>query len=276
MAKNELVRNGEDSELQKAKIIAFVHHKGGTGKTTSCLNIAGWLVRMEKQVLVVDLDPQGNATTGLGIDRGTIEVSIYDVLLGQRNIEEVILETDSGIYLAPSSIDLLTAETRMAGKINNTTILRESLRNVVRHFDYILIDVPPGSTLLMINGIVVSQNIIVPLDSGVFAYETMETLKVLVLDLNEELGIEPNVMMVLLREYSSSIFDKGPTKGVKKLVKGFLKANVTSKVEVFTIPFSRNVYRAQMKGTPISHYAPFSDVGRAYKRIAKEILNKEE
>lgn len=275
MAKNELVRNGEDSELQKAKIIAFVHHKGGTGKTTSCLNIAGWLVRMEKQVLVVDLDPQGNATTGLGIDRGTIEVSIYDVLLGQRNIEEVILETDSGIYLAPSSIDLLTAETRMAGKINNTTILRESLRNVVRHFDYILIDVPPGSTLLMINGIVVSQNIIVPLDSGVFAYETMETLKVLVLDLNEELGIEPNVMMVLLREYSSSIFDKGPTKGVKKLVKGFLKANVTSKVEVFTIPFSRNVYRAQMKGTPISHYAPFSDVGRAYKRIAKEILNKE-
>ena len=275
MAKNELVRNGEDSELQKAKIIAFVHHKGGTGKTTSCLNIAGWLVRMEKQVLVVDLDPQGNATTGLGIDRGTIEVSIYDVLLGQRNIEEVILETDSGIYLAPSSIDLLTAETRMAGKINNTTILRESLRNVVRHFDYILIDVPPGSTLLMINGIVVSQNIIVPLDSGVFAYETMETLKVLVLDLNEELGIEPNVMMVLLREYSSSIFDKGPTKGVKKLIKRFLAANVTSKVEVFTIPFSRNVYRAQMKGTPISHYAPFSDVGRAYKRIAKEILNKE-
>ncbi|MFB0559971.1 MAG: ParA family protein [Candidatus Lokiarchaeia archaeon] len=276
MAKNELVRNGEDSKLQKAKIIAFVHHKGGTGKTTSCLNIAGWLVRMEKQVLVVDLDPQGNATTGLGIDRSTIEVSIYDVLLGQRNIEEVILETDSGIYLAPSSIDLLTAETRMAGKINNTTILRESLRNVVRHFDYILIDVPPGSTLLMINGIVASQNIIVPLDSGVFAYETMETLKVLVLDLNEELGIEPNVMMVLLREYSSSIFDKGPTEGVKKLIKRFLAANVTSKVEIFTIPFSRNVYRAQMKGTPISHYAPFSDVGKAYKKIAKEILNKEE
>lgn len=273
MAKNMFVKNANDSQAPSAISIAFVHHKGGTGKTTSCLNVAGWLARMKKKVLVVDLDPQGNATCGLGVDRKTIDLSIYDVFFGQRGIEEIILETDSGVHLAPSSIDLLAAETHMAGQINNTGILRENLGSVEEHFDYILIDVPPGSTLLMINGIVASENIIIPLDSGIFAYETMETLKTLVIDLNEELGVETNIVMVLLREYSTTFFGKGPTREVKKLLKGFLAENLSSGVKVFTIPFSRKVHRAQMKGMPISHYAPYSDVGRAYRRVAKEVVN---
>lgn len=275
MARNKFMRNTNDSEAQNAKLIAFVHHKGGTGKTTSCLNIAGWLVKMKKKVLVVDLDPQGNATTGLGIDRTTIDSSIYEVLFAQRDIEEAILETDSSIYLVPSSVDLLAAETHMAGQIGSTSILKENLKHIEEYFDYILLDVPPGSTLLMINGIVASENIIIPLDSGVFAFETMETLKTLVIDLSEELGVKTNVMMVLLREYSASIFDKGPTVEIKELLKEFFKANNISNVGIFTIPFSRKVYKAQMKGMPISHYAPYSDVGRTYRRIANEILGYE-
>ena len=276
MVKNKFIRDKEESETQNATSIAFVHHKGGTGKTTSCLNIAGWLAKMKKQVLVVDLDPQGNATSGLGVDRKTIDSSTYEVLFGQKNIEEVILETDSGVYLAPSSLDLLAAETHMAGQINNSRILKANLSVIEDHFDYILIDVPPGSTLLMINGIVASENIIIPLDSGVFAFETMETLKTLVLDLREEVGVETNVMMMLLKGYSTSILDWGPTKEIKKMLKEFLKENSIPDVDIFTIPFSRNIYKAQMKGRPISHYAPYSDVGRAYKRIAKEILNYSE
>lgn len=273
MIKNRFIRNPEDNETESAKTIAFVHHKGGTGKTTSCLNIAGWLVKMKQKVLVIDLDPQGNATSGLGVARNTCEGSIYDVFFGQHNIEEVILETDSGIYLAPSSLDLLAAETHMAGQINNTRILKARLGVIEDHFDYILIDVPPGSTLLMINGIVTSENIIIPLDSGVFAFETMETLKTLVLDLREEVGVETNVMMMLLKGYSTSILDWGPTREIKKMLKEFLAENNIPQVKLFTIPFSRNIYKAQMKGRPISHYAPYSDVGRAYKRIAKEIVN---
>ena len=256
-----------------AKKIAFVHHKGGTGKTTSCLNIAGWLAKMKKQVLVVDLDPQGNATAGLGIDRKSLDSSIYDVFFGQHNIEEVILETDSGVYLAPSSLDLLATETHMAGKINNTRILKASLGNIEESFDYILIDVHPGSTLLMINGMVAAENIIIPLDSGVFAFETMETLKTLVLDLRDEIGVKTNIMMMLLKGYSSSIFDWGPTREIKKLLKGFLKENNIPDVSIFTIPFSRDIYKAQMKGKPISHYAPYGEVGRVYRRVAKEIVD---
>lgn len=259
----------KESEL---KTIAFVHHKGGTGKTTSCINIAGWLVKIKKQVLVVDLDPQGNATTGLGIDRKTIDSSTYDLLSDQKRIENIILETDSGVYLAPSSLDLLAVETHMVGQINNTVILREKLGDVGKYFDYVLIDVPPGSTLLMINGIVASENIIIPLDSGIFAYEAMETLKTLLIYLNEEIGIETNVMMVLLRKHSSSVFDTSHASEVKE----FLSENLTSEVEIITIPFSKKVCKAQMMGMPISHYAPHSAVGKVYKMIAKEILKIED
>lgn len=270
MAKNVLLRDRADAG--GVKTIAFVHHKGGTGKTTSCINIAGWLSRMRKKVLVVDLDPQGNATNGLGVERRSLEGSVYDVLFGEKNSEEVILETTSGVYLMPSSIDLLAAEIHLSGQINNTCILKERLEGIEGSFDYVLIDVPPGSTLLMINGIVASQNVIIPLDSGIFSYETLETLKALVLDLSEKLQIEVNIMMILLRQYATTFFDRIPTYQVRKLVRGFLEKNNISSVDIFTIPFSRKVYSAQMRGVPISHYAPYSDAGRGYKRIAKEIV----
>ena len=260
---------------EAAKNIAFVHHKGGTGKTTSCLNIAGWLSKMNRKVLVVDLDPQGNATTGLGVDRETVDSSLYDVLFGQKNIEEIILETNSGVQLAPSSLDLLAAEIHMAGQVNNTLILKENLSDAKKYFDYILIDVPPGSTMLMINGIVAAENIIIPLDSGIFAYETMETLKTLLMDLSEEIGVETNIMMVLLRKCPISIFGKSSTVEIKELLKEFLNASDVPSIKILTIPFSRKIYKAQMEGEPISHYAPSSGVGRAYKIVTQEILDRE-
>lgn len=256
-----------------AKTIAFVHHKGGTGKTTACVNIAGWLNKMKKRVLVIDLDPQGNATAGLGIDRRAVEDTIYDVMFGYKDLGRVILETDSGVYLAPSSLDLLAAETHMAGRPDNTAILKSCIREVEKFFDYILIDVPPGSTLLMINGIVAAENIIIPVDSGVFAYETLETLKTLIIDLAEELGVEVNIMMVLLKQYPGAGFWCNPTDEVKKMLKRFLSENNIPEVEICKVPFSAKIYKSQMKGKPISVFAPRSDVGKAYKRITKRILN---
>ena len=271
--KQTFVKTLRTDEAHPAERIAFVHHKGGTGKTTSCLNIAGWLAKMNQKVLVVDLDPQGNATAGLGVDRKATEGSIYEVLFGASRIEEIILETDSGVYLAPSSIDLLAAETQMAGQANNAILLRENLGSVENHFDYILIDVPPGSTQLMINGIVASENVIIQLDSGVFAYETLETLKILVIDLSEELGVETNVMMVLIREYPGSLFDQGPTREIRNLVKEFLASNGMPDVKIWTIPFSRKVYQAQMRGMPISHFAPDSYVGKVYQGITRYVVS---
>ena len=194
---------------------------------------------MKKQVLIVDLDPQGNATAGLSVDRNSMDSSIYDVLLGFKSIDEVILETDSGIYLAPSSLALLAAENQMSGLINNTSILKEKLDYIGDSFDYILIDVPPGSTLLMVNGIVAAGNIIIPLDSEIFAYEAMVTLKTLIIELNRKLGIETNIMMVLLRKYGTSMFDQGPNRAISKLLKEFLAVNNIPTVKRSSFPFLR-------------------------------------
>lgn len=101
---------------KKARTITFFHQKGGTGKTTSCLNIAGWLTRMKNKVLVIDLDPQGNASSGLGIDRTACENSIHDVLFGHKELYEVILETEAGVFLAPSSPDLLAGDFHLAAQ----------------------------------------------------------------------------------------------------------------------------------------------------------------
>ena len=271
MLRNMTTRKRDESECQSAKTIAFVHHKGGTGKTTSALNIAGWLTKMKKKVLVIDLDPQGNATTGLGVDRRAIDGSIYDVLFVQKDIREIVLETDSGIFLAPSSLDLLAAETHKFGQINNTGILRENLSSVETYFDFILIDLPPGSSLLVVTGIVASENIIIPVDAGVFAYETMENLKTFMVALDEELGVEANIMMILLRGHSIPIF--GAMREVKKFLREFLTENNIPSVKIFTILFSHKIYKAQMRGMPISHYAPHSIVGRVYKKIAAELLS---
>ena len=150
-------------------------------------------------------------------------------------------------------------------------ILRDRLSDVYNQFDYILIDTPPCSTLLMMMGISAFENIIIPLDSGVFAFETLSTLKSLLVELLKEAGVETNLQMILLRKPSDSIFDIRQAWEIKKLVKGFLRENNMSQVRIFSIPFSRKIYRAQMKGLPVSHYAPFSPVGKCYKKIAREI-----
>jgi chromosome partitioning protein len=161
MFKNIFNKQAIAQEKKSALTIAFAHHKGGIGKTTSCLNVAGWLVKFGKKVLVIDFDPQGNATTGLGVDRHSIDSSIYNVLFEHKDFNEIILETDSGVYLAPASLDLLAVEPQLINQADKTAILKKKLAEIQQYFDYILIDTPPGSTLLMINGIVAAENIII-------------------------------------------------------------------------------------------------------------------
>ncbi|MFH1824004.1 MAG: hypothetical protein ABH873_02100 [Candidatus Firestonebacteria bacterium] len=130
-------------------------------------------------------------------------------------------------------------------------------------------DVPPGSTFFMRTGIVTCKNVIVPLDVGVFAYETLETLNKLIIDLNQEFKIKSNLMMVLLK----SNFSKYQAKEIEELVKNFLVNNNLPMVKIFTVPFSRKIYESQMQGLPISHYAPHANIGKVYERITKELLN---
>lgn len=262
--------------------MAFVHHKGGTGKTTSCISIAGFLTKAGKRVLVVDFDPQGNATSGLGIDKGSLEASMYEVLVGERKLRDIILETESGVHLAPATLDLVGAGPIFYKK-QRGEVLKEALRDVDRFYDYILVDVPPGVGQFMINAIIAADQTVVTLDPGIFALEGVESLNTLLDDVREHLKVKVEPSFAILtrcekpprrkRKKSRAkrrqrVERKGVTDPVKEIQK---KAKRIFK-KVFIIPYSVEIFEAQAKGVPVSHYAPRCGAACAYKKIADEVI----
>jgi len=251
--------------------IAFAHHKGGTGKTTSCVNISGFLALSAKKVLVIDLDPQANATSALGIDKNNLGESMYDVMVGDAEIADVVLETEiENIHLAPATLDLVGAESHLYRINNRISILKRSIEGIRRYYDYIMIDTPPGPGLFIINGVVASDYTIVTLDPGVFALEGFETLSMIFDDINESSGVRINPRMAILtRCNKASLFSmitgkRDPVKEIKKGMKEFFDS-------VYTVPYGVEVYEAQLKGVPISHYKPKCKAGVAYKKIAEVV-----
>jgi len=251
--------------------IAFAHHKGGTGKTTSCVNISGYLALWGKKVLVIDLDPQANATSALGFDKNNLGESMYDVMVGDAEIADVVLETETeNIHLAPATLDLVGAESHLYRINNRISILKRSIESIRRYYDYIMIDTPPGPGLFIINGVVASDYTIVTLDPGVFALEGVESLSMIFDDINESSGVRINPRIAILtRCNKASLFSKitgkrDPVKEIKKGMKEFFDS-------VYTVPYGVEVYEAQLKGVPISHYKPKCKAGVPYKKIAEVV-----
>jgi len=256
------------------RTITFTHHKGGTGKTTACINVAGWLAKLGKQVLVIDLDPQGNATTGLGVDRETVGRSLFDVLLGAVDMRRSILETRSGVHLVPATLSLLRGEQVLATHQFPLTVLRKKMRTIQSHYDYVCIDTPPASTLLMLNGVVAADDVIIPLDTSVFAFEAMETLRSLFQMINDTRE-SPVIQQILLLEYpKSTFFSKSPTHEIESALQEFLEASCDEVPPITKVPYSQSVYDAHKSGMPLSHCAPSSSVGRAYKNIAERLMGR--
>lgn len=276
------------------KIIAFVHHKGGTGKTTACLNIAGCLAKQDKKVLVVDMDPQGSATSGLGLNPNQ-EPSIYQVLMGEIAIHEAIFETKSNIYLLPSTVDLLVIENRLSQLTEPAHLLRKNLAKIAHHFDVILIDAPGGHTSLLVNTVVAAAgNIIVPLDSGVFAYESLETFHIFLAEIATTYQIPIEIIAVLLRGELRLSSQSVPASknGLQKIISSFWKtqpvptchylpqSDITAfwetkgiqNVTIYQIPYADDIIGAQIAGLPISHYAPDSEITHIYQKMTTNLI----
>jgi len=273
--KKQETRQAEEM-LRAAECIVFASHKGGTGRTTSCLSIAGHLARSGSKVLVVDFDPQANATSGLGIDVTKLQHTIYDVLLDHcvgdhsMSITRVILETDvENLHVAPSEFNLNVAEVFMQGTANRVGMLDRILEEVRPLYDYILIDVPSSSGLLTINGLYASDRIVVPLDLSIFSLESVGNLETSLHDIRRMAGRSINqATAVLIRYVKPNVFSRMfHNRNPSQEVEGRLRAMFHT---VFVVPFSVQIYQAQREGIPISHYAPGSKVGKAYARIAKE------
>ena len=256
------------------KIIALVNQKGGVGKTTSSINLAACLGYLGKRSLLIDLDPQGNSTTGLGIDKGDIKKSIYDLLVGNANLKEVIKKTKfKNLYIIPATISLAGADLELAEKsrldpeFSKNKQLKNSLESAKEIFDYIIIDCPPSLGLLTTNALTAANSVIIPVQCEFFALEgIMQLLNSIMLaqkTLNPDLDIE-GVLLTMLDNRTNLGLE------VVQDIKSYFKERVYDTI----IPRLVRLSEAPSHGKPIINYDPKSRGAEAYINLAKEVIKR--
>lgn len=250
-----------------AKIFTLVNQKGGVGKTTTAINLGAYLGYFGQRVLLVDLDPQANATSSLGIDKNTVKHGTYEVLIGSQPIAPNILHNPRlKISLLPSSPSLAGAEIELIDLDNREYLLKRALTNISDRYDYILIDCPPSLSLLTVNGLIAAESgVIIPVQCEYLALEGLGQLTQTIRKVQESLYPDLQIKGVVL-----TMFD-GRTRLALDVVSE-VQRYFSDQVYQTIIPRSIRLAEAPSYGTPISAFAPESTAAKAYAALAKEIL----
>jgi chromosome partitioning protein len=253
---------------QGARVIAIANQKGGVGKTTTAVNLGACLAETGHRVLVVDLDPQGNASTGLGIDHTARETSIYDVLTGAAAMKEAITATEiEGLSVVPSTIDLAGAEIELVSQFSREGRLARAVEPVVGDYDFVLIDCPPSLGLLTVNGLAAADELIVPIQCEYYALEGLGQL------LKNVGAVQQNVNPRLqLTGIVLTMFD--PRTRLADQVVAEIRGYFGGRVYDAVIPRSIRVAEAPGFGQPITRYDPGSRGAVAYRDLAAEVAKR--
>lgn len=250
------------------KILSFINQKGGVGKTTTCVNMASYMSMMGKKVLLLDMDPQGNASSSMGINKEDKYKTIYDVLIEDTDISEVTQTTKvNGLDLIPSNVDLAGAEVELVQIENREKTLKRHLSKIKNLYDFICIDCPPSLGLLTVNALTASDSVIIPIQCEYFALEglsqLMYTLKLVKKHLNSDIDVEG---VVLTMKDSRSNLGNSVAKDISKYF--------GNKVYETVIPRNIRLAEAPSFGEPICIYDPKCTGAFAYKLLTEEFLKK--
>lgn len=251
-------------------VIAVTNQKGGVGKTTTAINVSYFLAKSGKKTLLVDFDPQGNASSGLGIDKTELEKTMTEVIQGKASLAEVIVPTEhKNLSVAPTTSDLANTEVELAQAEKRFSRLKLAVDSVGDQFDYIIIDSPPSLSLLTVNGLIASKYVLLPVQAEFYALEglgqLLETMKLVRKAMNpslELLGVLPT-MLDGRTTLSNQVHDE-------------IKRHFANKVFENTIPRNIRLAEAPSHGLPVGAYDRFSKGSRAYKAVTKEVIARVE
>ena len=249
-----------------AKIVAFSNQKGGVGKTTSCVNLAAQIAKKGKKVLLIDLDPQGNATSGLGISKARIKRSVYDVVIGRADVREAVMKTNfTNLSVVPATIDLAGAEIELYELSEAADFTKLALDSVRDSFDYIFIDCPPSLGMLTVKALSVADGVVIPMQCEFYSLEGMSQLFGTIKKVRQLYNPELQLVGILLTMYNARLTLTGQV--VAELKKYYAD-------DLFKVPISRSVCLSEAPGfgEPICYHDPYGKGSLEYAAVAKELM----